>query len=143
VGASSIDSLGDGRRSGPRDAIALSLQPSRRASSLRTVLSLGLYEFWRRGTYLLLTDHDVILVKGLLARLERRFPISSIRAMSVINGGNGSALVLDLDRFGIQRLRGFDRDEMAVFGRALASVLNSAPISEAVPRTADRALPRT
>lgn len=71
------------------------------------VLTLGLYELWRRATYFVVTDQRVIRSNGLVTRSQRSVPIDMVQDASVTTQlGVGTVVVsaaggpLSVERFG-------------------------------------------
>jgi membrane protein YdbS with pleckstrin-like domain len=58
--------------------------PSGLDSILNYILSLGLYEFWRRVTYFVLTDQRCVVRKGLIAfKSEKSLPLFYVQDAEV------------------------------------------------------------
>ena len=47
------------------------------------ICTLGIYAFWRRAKHFALTDHRVILAKGIISKSQRSLPLDMVQDASV------------------------------------------------------------
>ena len=67
----------------PGEQIIVSAHPGSWQNSGRYFWTLGLYAFWRRAAWYVVTDRRVIQAAGLVSRSERSVPLDMIQDVSV------------------------------------------------------------
>jgi Bacterial PH domain len=74
----------------PGESVVLVLRPSRSLSLPKYLYTLGLYGLWRKRHTYVLTDHRMLMGKGLFVRTERSVPISQIEDAVFVRRGAGA-----------------------------------------------------
>jgi len=67
----------------PIEKVVFIAHPHPYGMKFEYLFRLGLYEFWRRATYFVVTDQRVILSKGLVTQRQRAVPIDMVQDASV------------------------------------------------------------
>ena len=62
-----------------------SLRPSPLSTWVTLLFTLGLYEFWRRRTWFILTNRRVIIAKGVINRSVRVLPLDRVQDATIRN----------------------------------------------------------
>jgi len=71
----------------PGESALFRLYPWRGAVWPKYVYTLGLYGIWRKRHLMLLTDHRVLLGKGILTRTERSIPLGRVESAVYVRVG--------------------------------------------------------
>jgi membrane protein YdbS with pleckstrin-like domain len=92
----------------PGEVVISDVRPSPLVMLGNEVVTLGLYELWRRRTHLILTNQRVITSKGVVGRSVRSLPLDRIQDASVTNRLWEARIVLSSagGRVGIEALNG-------------------------------------
>jgi hypothetical protein len=64
----------------PGESVLFRVHPWRGATWPKYVYTVGLYGIWRKRHSIVLTDHRVLLGKGIFTRTERSLPLSRVEA---------------------------------------------------------------
>lgn len=88
----------------PGEVVVLAMRPSKTVTCGLYVITIGLWEIWRRRHQYIVTDQHAILVKGIVSRSERSLPLDRVQDATTSRqlwvgavvvstaGGQGSAL---------------------------------------------------
>ena len=93
--ASSTDPVHHGLRMRPDEHVVMALRPSGWwGTTGYYILTLGLYEFWRRATVFALTEQRILRRKGRFQKVEQSVPVADVENVTVTRTlGVGGVLV--------------------------------------------------
>lgn len=113
----------------PGEQVLFAGTPSRRARLGSMVLSLGLFELWRRRSVFAVTTRRVIAVRGLVSRERQVVPVDDVDEVNVRRSAwSATVFVATVDgRYGTQPFGPMDPGGAAAFAAAVHAAAGRPP----------------
>jgi len=105
----------------PDEEVVTAANPSRLATLPKYVMTLGLYELWRRRDTAIVTDKRILFGRGIFSRVEESVPLKDVTGVTFLRRGANSYAEVAVAGHGRDRSIRFVGPMRALTARRFAS----------------------